>query len=318
MNRVIQKIQKDSDFRIKVIIVTGTIFLWFLMHLSKEDHTTTFSTDVVYSHFPNDKILVNEDQISQVEITANGSGFTLLNYALFGPPTIEIDMSTAAISPSGNYLFSDNKTKVASFFSDKIEVVDISPNQLHFSFTSKGSRFIPIKADIQFAYKEGFRPYGNPIVSPTQVEVFGPQTVLDTLQFISTEVWSENKVSERQETTIDLITPNIEQLNLTLTEVSIIQDVDQFTEGEITLPIQWVNLPDEKVDIHILPNEVTVKYIAAFRDFSSISESDFKVEMDYNQINAETLRAPLSIKVLKEKAQLLDWYPQMVDVILIR
>lgn len=318
MNRVIQKIQKDSDFRIKVIIVAGTIFLWLLMHLSKEDHTTTFTSNIVYSHFPNDKILVNENQLSTVEVTAHGSGFTLLNYALFGPPTIEIDMSTAAISPSGNFLFSENKTKVSSFFSDKIDIVEILPNQLHFNFTSKGSRFIPVKANINFKYKDGFRPYGNPSISPAQVEVFGPQSVIDTIDYISTEVWSENQVSEAQELTLNLMVPHIEQLNLSLSEVSVSQDVDQFTEGEITLPIQLINLPVEKVDIHILPNEVTLKYIAAFRDFSEISKKDFKVEMDYESINSESLRAPLQIKVLKEKAQLLDWYPQTVDVILIR
>ena len=171
--------------------------------------------------------------------------------------------------------------------------------------------------DEQFQFAQGYRNYGVTEINPSQINVFGPQSVLDTLQYISTEAWTSKGVSEPQTTQLDLVRPNVEQLELSVEQVTVSQDVDQFTEGEVEVGITLDNLPDG-LTVHALPNKVTVKFIAAFRDFPKVSEQDFAVRMDYSTADLENSRASLVIENVSGLPEIIDWYPQRIDLILIK
>lgn len=317
MNRIISKVTGAPDYRIRIVILVGTVFLWALLHLSKDDHRADFSAPIQYGDYPKNRILLNDTEYPEVTVYAKGNGFTLLNYYLFGPPPIEIDIRRMVNSPDGQFVFSENTMAIANNFSDNIQVRRVEPDTLFFSFTSKGTKSLPIRVDEQFQFAQGYRNYGVTEINPSQINVFGPQSVLDTLQYISTEAWTSKGVSEPQTAQLDLVRPNVEQLELSVEQVTVSQDVDQFTEGEVEVGITLDNLPDG-LTVHALPNKVTVKFIAAFRDFPKVSEQDFAVRMDYSTADLENSRASLVIENVSGLPEVIDWYPQRIDLILIK
>jgi len=317
VNRLLNKVTGAPDYRIRIVILVGTLFLWALLHLSKEDHRATYKANIQYGDYPKNRILLNEGDYPSVQVEAKGHGFTLLNYYLFGPPAIEIDIRKMVNAPDGQFVFSENQKALSNTFSDRIQVIQVEPDTLRFSFTSKGTVTLPVRVVQQFSFSQGYRAYGSEDVSPSAIAVYGPQSVLDTLKYISTEAWSPKEVNEAQSARLQLVRPSIEQLELSVATVQVTQDVDQFTEGEMEVSIALKNLP-ENLTVHALPNKTTIKFIAAFRDFPKITEQDFRVTMDYSTADLENSRAQLIIENVSGLPEIIDWYPQRIDLILIK
>lgn len=66
------------------------------------------------------------------------------------------------------------------------EPVYIKPSQVTLRLDREGSRVLPVKADLQGRLPEGIN-VENVTVEPKQVEVFGPESRLDEIEFLRTE-----------------------------------------------------------------------------------------------------------------------------------
>ena len=87
----------------------------------------------------------------------------------------------------------------------------------------------------------------------------------------------------------------IDQLEYTVTNVSIEIPVSQFTEYTGVVPITLKNVP-QNITLITFPAKVTVSCLLAYDKFSLVGSNDFIVEADYNNINPSTSKLSISIK----------------------
>ena len=86
--------------------------------------------------------------------------------------------------------------------------------------------------------------------------------------------------------------------------VTIIGEVDKFTEGRFTFPVTIINKP-EGVKISPFPKEIEVIYQAGLSNFSKIKKSNITVVFDYMQYENDSLVRYLS-PVVEQKSDLIS------------
>ena len=63
-------------------------------------------------------------------------------------------------------------------------------------------------------------------------------------------------------------------------------DVKEFTQKELTLPIEIINLP-EGVTIKLIPEISTIRFDVSVDDFRNTVENEFRLVCDYSERNEQ-------------------------------
>ena len=145
---------------------------------------------------------------------------------------------------------------------------------------------VPVKLVSDLSYEAGYHINGDIAVTPDSVTVSGPESILDTLQFVSTTKFSQSEINEpvRKELLLEMFTSD-QNVNLSVEKVTVDFSVEKFTEGTMKVPFTVLNLPED-VTINTFPKEVELTYKVALSQFNQIQSTSFQIECDY-QLSVE-------------------------------
>jgi len=285
--------QKIKD-NVNQEILTYAVFLliaitiWYLNALS-EDYTTELEFAVKYVDLPDDKVLANNPP-DRLRLTVNAQGFTLLKYR-FGlrlmPLTLEASYNTLRRKSQGEYYIVTNSVinRLATQLSADAVIRDAAPDTLDFVFTETVRKEIPVKSAIQLQFEKGFLPRGNMLIEPARVTVTGPQTIIDTMQFVLTHSRNFRNLNDTLHTTVSLQVPA--NLRFSVNEVKITQAIQRHTEATLAVQIEPINVPDG-LTLRVFPGAVTVSCMVPIADYERLRPHLFRVVVNYNYIRDAT------------------------------
>ena len=305
-----------------LVFLLIAIVVWYLNALNK-DYTADLKFAVKYADLPEDKVLVNTPP-EYLTLTVNAQGYTLLKYRfgqIFYPVTLEASYQTLRRnnhSPQGEFYLATQSLsdKIAVQLKSDIKMRLIAPDTLKFQFSETTRKDLPVKPILQLQFEKGFLPKGNMIVEPVEVSVTGPQTVIDTMQYVYTRTKTFNKLKDTLRTTVDLLP--IHQLRYSANEVSIVQAIERHTEAAITVPIEPINLPDD-LTMKVFPGAVTVNCMVSVSDYEKLQPYMFRAVVDYVSVKDardNQAKAKLSIVRMPDFVTDLKFHPKNVDFII--
>ncbi len=79
------------------------------------------------------------------------------------------------------------KDQISGQLPAELQLLEIKPDTLHFQFARRASRMVPVRPDLVFALDGQFTTRDGILLEPDSVRVTGPDAILDTLGYISTE-----------------------------------------------------------------------------------------------------------------------------------
>mgnify|MGYP000235592356 CR=1 FL=1 len=90
-----------------------------------------------------------------------------------------------------------------------------------------------------------------------------------------------NDINSTIEIPVDLnISSNLSPFRFSHQSVSIVGEVDKFTEGLVNIPVTVINVPDS-LSINFFPKEVSVAFYSSLESFSEILEQKIRVKPEY-------------------------------------
>ncbi|MFW5804009.1 MAG: hypothetical protein ACOCWG_02140 [bacterium] len=280
----------------KLVIFLFFLFLstilWFLNSLN-QGYITGIDLPIKYVNLPKDKVIRNYLP-NQLQLKVESQGYNLLRYKYFLKPVVIDVSSLTAKKISGdtmefNVLTSSISDELAGKLGE-LTIRDISPDTLFFRFDKAVVKKVPVIPNITVEYEAQFNLRGKILIQPDSILVSGAETVIDTLNQVSTigaVFTSVNKVIEKE-----LPLEKIKNVNFSTGKVKIIIPVDRFTESNIKIPIEVINLPDS-LNLRIFPKEVKVSFLVALNDYEKIATQLFEAVVDYKEISGETIRVQL-------------------------
>ncbi len=307
--KYLKKVYFRNDKRVAaylVCVAIATVF-WFLNALGKS-YTVELMVPVKYVDFPNNKTLAS-NMPAEFELTIEAHGFTILRQQLsFLVMPLEFNVNEL----TNNRMTESNKsyfefptrqflTELSYQISNDLKIISINPDTLIFKFDKMGKKRVKVKPNFRLNLKKQYQVSGDITTIPESVIVNGPQTLLDTLHWVSTEKEIFDQVEENIHVEVPL--NQVKELFFEPKSVILNIPVEEYTEAEQTVPVTMVGQP-EGMTIKLFPSKVKVKFLVGLSRFSEIHPEDFRLNVSYNDILEGKLR--LKVKAISEPPHLYD------------
>ena len=316
------KSKVSQKFLTYLFFLLIAVAIWYLNALNK-DYTADFRFAVRYTDMPEGKILANTLP-DYLFLTIQAQGFTLLRYRfrlMLTPIMLEASYNTMQRknnSVQGKYFLSTQSMfgRIAAQLRSDVRLQQISPDTLHFHFTETISRNIPVKPAIQMQFEKGFLPTGNMLIEPARVIVTGPQTIIDTMQYVHTQSKVFRRLNSSLSAPINLLPVN--QLRFSTNEVKITQAIERHTEATVVVPIEAINMP-EGTTMRLFPGSVTVNCLVPISDYEKMQPHLFRAVVDYNYLKDITdnqAKARVALLRTPDFVVELRFHPYNVDFII--
>ncbi len=280
-----KKKYKSSKVKSFFLFLLLAILFWALTKFSRE-YTATINASVHYKNIPKNTIL-GEENPKELSFDVTANGFEFLMYKL-KEPSVKIDVNSFYNEEVGraNVSKSDLVKLITNQLKKNISVRNLSINELTVALNEIVSRTIPVRANANITFKEGFNSIDSLKIIPDSVSVSGPASDVKEISFVETSPVNVENADGAISINAPLELSNNEKVSFSPREVQLQLEVVEFSQKEMLLPIEVMNLP-ENTTIKLIPEMVKVVFSISVNDFKTISKDDFQLICDYAVRNTE-------------------------------
>ncbi len=322
-----KKEQKDGTpiFRLKsdrliflICILIAAIF-WLLIKLSAV-YTVDNSFQLSYTNEPSD-LRVTKLVDSTLNLNLTARGFSILKMNLFNDMKhLDINLDNYTVEPKGNTRYAIYTQELRSSLADFIGVseknIQFSKAMLTFEMEKTSEKIVKVIPNYSLQFASQYDLYNNVTCEPNFIKLYGPQSILDTIDGIYTNILVREDVMSNFETTIGLENPDSDLLRLNIKEVSLDFKVEKFTEYEIIVSIKDDNL---EYKIKTFPSKVKVFYQIAQIDFNEVHSNQFSVIPVINNLDLkEVNKLPLKLSKQPDFVRNARIVPSTVEFLIIK
>ena len=297
-----------------VICMLIAALLWLIIKLTVT-YTITEPFAINFVDIPADQIIQNDNY--HVEATMTTTGFKLIRYYLTSKDKRVIVLSLKDINYKKNnfetYSYSKRylEEKIAEFIGTSTNDVQVTEEQQYFVMSKLISKKVKIIPQTNIIFDKQYNYYGEPVSIPDSATVYGAFKDIEDINYLQTEIVSRKNVNQQIDTKAKLSLK--ENVNCDVNEVQIIVNVEKFTEAEVEVPI---TIPD-KIQLHLFPNKVKIRYIVAMKDYPFINDLSFKATIDTSDVFiSETL--PVKLLLYPNNTQILSINPNEIEYLVVQ
>ena len=280
--------RRSTHFTFFVFIVISAIF-WLLIKLSQE-YSQNYDMNIIYKDVPVNKLLTQKVD-STVKFSITSRGFYLAELSLLHPDELIIHLKNYTIHKADENIYYIStlplKEKIAKILDINPSNVSFSKNVLSFLMEKLYSKNVKVRSAIRLNFDGSFNLYNPPVTKPSSVMIYGPKAALDTIDLIKTTNLEISNIKENKSLKVGLINPLPGLLRLNPQEVTLNLQVEKFTQSSIVLPISTTF---SRFDIETFPENVTVYFDVALKDFEKVNANQFLVSPDLTNIDLSTAR----------------------------
>ncbi len=314
-----KEIREDGNALIFLVFLFLSMCFWILMALQKDNYTTEIAYPLRFSN-SSDTELVNGKLKRELTLKIQGGGFAILKYHLKDPflldnvevsdlQRVEINGVSGAILNTKNYYkYIENK------LDNGMELIGITPDTLFVPLMKRVTRKLPVHVDANVSFEQQCYFSGGISVRPDSIVVSGPESILDTLSFVSTIRLVYEELTDTLVRNVMLT--DYEMLEFETKRVVVTIPVEPFTEASVMVPVGALNLPDSLV-LKSFPSEVKVSYrIGLSRKL--FNSTDFSINVDFSTVDIENPPSRLKVKLNKKPGKIhnMSYSPLFVEYLL--
>ena len=304
-----------SKFLTFLFFLLISALLWFLIKLSKEYTTQTVFT-VVYTQAPVNKWVSSSDQ--KVNLSFVADGFVTLRHNLIRQPNrvVEISLEEVPYRLEGGNTYSYGSQYVAERVADWLGVpagnVTMNDDKQYFNMEDLQQKELPVQVPLDVTTQRQYYLYGDPIVEPATLTVYGPKSVLDTVEVLHTEpfVATGANADITRPLAVDYYGGVIQAAEQT---VQVTVRVEQYTETQVEVPVTVA----DSLQVRFFPETMTVRCLVPIRDFASLSPAAFVVLADTAQLHLRQPLLDIRLVQVPEHVQVIKTEPEQVEYLIV-
>ena len=242
-NKILQLFRSK---KLNVFLLFFIISLIILM-LSKLSQTYqgTLVFDVKATNLNETQVIIN-DSTNRLHITLDTYGFKWLSYAI-SKPVVVVDLESDVVLKDAKLIWREKQgfSNVSKQLGKDIKVINITPDSLIFRFDVNQVKKVPVMADIDVSFFQGFNTLDSIKVTPDSIKLIGPASLLKKINVLKTKHKTFTDLKENIDKSIPLVLDSISNdVKVQSKTVKFHLEVSKFTEGVVTLPVNIVNVPE--------------------------------------------------------------------------
>lgn len=277
---------------------------------------------VTYTNMPNNKILANKLP-DKFELTIKAHGFHILKHKiayLFYPLEFNVKEMTdnrMNISKRTNFIYPARQfiTELSSQLSNEneMEILKMKPDTLTFKFDKLGQKWVKVKPLVTVDLEKQYQISGEITTSPDSILANGPQSVLDTLEVVTTNLKRFNAVAQPVKESVSL--PKINEVILDTTNVTVNIPVEEYTEEQLSIPVKLKDQPSDVI-VKLFPEKVKLTFQVGLSRFHDIDPEDFKLSVSYKDIQQGKQRLKVNVELFPSYLYDLKVTPEEIEYLI--
>ena len=298
------------------LLTLSTLF-WILTVLSK-DYTTTVHYKADFIDLPVDKLLIDEEEVD-LHLQVIAPGFTILAHRLSFRNELPLSVSSFIPKKKGNYwnyflLGEQSISQIQEVIPTSMQLLHIQPNRIDLLLDEKAERVVPVKLKSSISFKDLFRQKEAVKLEPSTIVISGPKAVVEVFDEINTELLSLEDVDDNKTGKIEIQSLNHSEINYSAKNINWELKVEQFTEGEIKLPIEMKKVP-KGYEIKLFTDEVTVSYLISLDKFDLVKPDMFAAQILFD---SDFKRQSVNLSRQADFVENVRVFPSKVEYFLIK
>lgn len=291
-----------------------SVLMWLVISLQK-NYQTVITIPFDYSQW-DERYVTEADLPREISVEIEDKGLVLLSRQLFSHPRpIPLTLSKKQIK-RGTFTVTTTELKrlVQEQLSSSTRIRDISPQSINLALNKRHEKEVLISPRITVQPANGFRLVSIS-TEPASISIFGSKKTVDAVKAVYTDTLTLNNLSKNKKLHINLMP--IDGITLSENEVAVEVHIEELTEQTFELPITLLNVP-ENVHLRALPGRAQLTITLPLSSFGKISEEEFELAVDWNDIDPSDSSSLLPIQVIK-KAEEVDRYrltPEKIQYII--
>ena len=301
---------RKQKIKVFIIFILISFLFWGITKFSK-NYSALVYFDINYTNTPD--LVFIEPGYKTIEGYVNASGFQLMIYRLI-PKTLKVDMSLADYTKSGGIIDLISQRR---FLEDQINgsFLSFENDKLLFDYSDLMTKKIKVNINTDINYASGYYNMNNSIIEPDSVEVSGPESILNNIVFINTELISIDNVSDDLKMILN-IEPIDSFIKIKPSKVFFHESVKRFTEQDFELQISVINVPDS-IDIKLFPEKVQITASFPIDLINKFNDKDFELTFDYSLTeNGKFESIPINLTKTPKSFRNVRWDPKTISYLI--
>lgn len=272
---------RKTDFNAFLFFLFFAIVIWAFVQFSKQ-YNEVLDIPVKYTNVPQDKLLT-QDNPKNLKLRMQENGFRIAWYSLF-PPTLTVDVSRAnEINGDLVYIIDENRAQILSQMNIDFDSNRFVKDEIIIGYEQKQEKKLPVISRIDVEYAAGYSATENLRIAPDSVTVSGPDNILDTLTALHTFPVTLTNVKKDLAGSVLLDTTSLLNVTFYQERINYSIDVEKFTEGNVQVPIELINVP-QGLNVVIFPKETVLFFQVNLQEYSKVKASDFRVVANFKNV----------------------------------
>lgn len=197
-------------------------------------------------------------------------------------------------------------------------LLDAGTDSVRVVFARRGSRkYVPRLSGVQFLFADSYGLYGEPIVEPAEVELYGAEEVLEHIEEVSVVDTTIAGIHESGWYTLPLkaVWGKEVDVRVSCVEVRVYVPVEAYVERQYVVPITVMGA-DTSVSVKLYPSQVTVNAWITQHDIHHMPQ--MTVALDYADIERSPNKVAPSVVQYPSYMRLRSVEPAEVQCVIIK
>ena len=238
-----------------------------------------------------------------IEVSLEDEGSNILEYSIRGASPIRLNLirhkdASESFSISSSQLGQEVRKRLSS----SARVTAITPASIDVMAYRRARKVVPISISSLPLVAQGYS-LGEVELTPSEVTIFAPAKVLDTIHSIRTAPFEEQLLEATTTTKVKLLLPEGVYASLSLIQAHL--PVEQLTEQTFTLPVSVTGAP-EGYTLLPLPSNVSLQITLPRSRYTEVQAGDFEVSVSYPQ-QEQTKNSEIPRELILELTKKPDW-----------
>jgi YbbR domain-containing protein len=266
-------------FLVLVTCLCFAVGAWLFMALNNK-YIYTAKTVLVYKDFPQKKAF-KALQTDTVDLQVEGTGWQLLFARLRVNPQ-SITVSLEKLNNHNYIVFSEQLPQVNRQLETSQKIISVKPDTLYFDFSKRTNKRVPIKLVRSFTFSKQFDMASAIQLSPSYVNISGPQEELAKINYWFTDTLKLNDLQAPVSTRIGIKANNLTNISIYPTSVGVKVPVEEFTEKTVTVPLNILN-NREFYGVKLYPKKVAITFMVALSRYQEVDEEFIEASIDMDE-----------------------------------
>ena len=270
---------KSRDAVTFLFFLVLSFLLWYIYSAGTQREISR-RIPIAYIGIP-DNVKIEKELPQKLKFIIKDKGKTIWSYQKSQFDTLKIDLTDSFNKNNTLEIkFEDQFNKILSQLSPTTQIIELNPNYSSSKYIFLYSKSVPVVTSNVIKLAPQHVMYDTIAISPKFVTLLGTKESVDTISYLYLEPITE--IFDKTKT----LTVNIQKpqgVNINRPSVNVTIPIEMCTEKEVKVPVIVENAPNN-INIRTFPSEIKIKFSVGLSHYNSVTESNFRAILDYNDI----------------------------------